>query len=63
MVIDSRGFGVITGELMAPQFARRSSRSTHIEVLELKGIEGTSCFGPRLLVARLFGLIFIQAME
>jgi hypothetical protein len=36
---------------------------SHAEVLELQGTAGTSCFRQRLFLARLVGLIFMQAME
>ena len=36
---------------------------SHAVVLELQGTAGTNCFHQQLFLARLVGLIFIEAME
>jgi hypothetical protein len=41
----------------------REVTRSHAVVLELQGTAGTNCFHRRLFVARLVGLIFMQAME
>jgi hypothetical protein len=49
-----RGGGVPPVEVRVP---------SHAVVLELQGTEGTNRFHRQLFLARLVGLIFIQAME